>query len=452
MLSILRALGARAALLVALTTTLAAAPDSAPVATGGSAWGKNYFPNVSLTSHEGKELRFFDDLIAGKVVVINFIYTTCPDACPLETAKLSEVQQILGDRVGQDIFFYSITIDPERDTPAVLKDYSERFQTGPGWLFLTGDNDDIVLLRKKLGLYMDDLDQEAGDHNLSMIIGNQSTGRWMKRSPFENPYVLASDIGGSLHNYTTKAASGGSYDDAPELRKITKGETLFRTRCATCHVFGTGDGKPRVGPNLLGVFDRREEEWLRRWIYEPDVMIAEEDSIAMGLYLAYGQVPMPNMRLNAVELDAIMDYMKAEDRRVAKVESVAELAERVDQEVPSCCEKNEIGVFASKELDAVEGASEGSCCEEESTSSCCEDDLASGEKSCCEEESAPSCCEEELTSELAAAGASDEAASTRGDDGVEQSEKPTRGRPFSPLSLALAGVFATLAVVVRLGR
>jgi len=65
-------------------------------------------------------------------VAINFIYTSCPNSCPLETARLMKVKRILGDRVGRDVFLYSITIDPERDTPEVLKEYAEKFQIGPG--------------------------------------------------------------------------------------------------------------------------------------------------------------------------------------------------------------------------------------------------------------------------------------------------------------------------------
>ena len=133
-------------------STLWAAPAMAAV-DAGSIWGADYFPNVPLVSHEGKTVRFFDDLIKDKVVVINFIFTSCPDFCPLETARLREVQKILGDRVGQDVFMYSITIDPDFDTPEVLKRYAERFEAGPGWLFLTGKKADITLLRSKLGLY-----------------------------------------------------------------------------------------------------------------------------------------------------------------------------------------------------------------------------------------------------------------------------------------------------------
>ncbi len=87
--------------------------SEAPQKTGLSRWGADYFPNIALVTHEGKSVRFFDDLIKDKVVVINFMYATCPDACSLDTARLAKVQQILGDRVGRDIFMYSITVDPE---------------------------------------------------------------------------------------------------------------------------------------------------------------------------------------------------------------------------------------------------------------------------------------------------------------------------------------------------
>ena len=89
--------------------------------TGGAIWGADYFPNVTLLTQDGKKVRFFTDVIKGKVVALNFIYTNCPDACALETARLREVQRILGDRVGRDVFLYSITIDPKHDTPKVLK-------------------------------------------------------------------------------------------------------------------------------------------------------------------------------------------------------------------------------------------------------------------------------------------------------------------------------------------
>ena len=163
------------------------APEQKDSRMASSQWGGNYFPNVELTSSKGEKVRFFDDLVEGKVVMINFIYTRCPDACPLETARLSEVYQILGDRVGQDVFMYSITIDPGYDTPEVLTDFMQTYQIEDGWEFFTGKEEEILLLRKKLGLYIDEVNKDPLDHNLSMIVGNQKTGRWMKKSPFENP-------------------------------------------------------------------------------------------------------------------------------------------------------------------------------------------------------------------------------------------------------------------------
>lgn len=295
-------------------------PATAAIGTGASVWGANYFPNVRLTSHRGETVRFFDDLIAGKVVAINFIYTTCPDTCPLETARLLEVANILGDRVGKDVFFYSITIDPEVDTPAVLAAYAESWKAGDGWTFLTGDKADIDLLRKKLGLYIAEIQREGSkDHNLNLIIGNQSTGRWMKRSPFENPHVLATQLGSWLHNWKAPSTEARDYADAPELRTISAGEDLFRTRCASCHSIGGGDvarDAHRLGPDLLDVGAQRDRQWLTRWLAEPDKMLAEKDPLAMALLARYGNVPMPNLRLRPTDIRQLLDYIDEESRRI----------------------------------------------------------------------------------------------------------------------------------------
>src|SRR5712691_3241571 len=115
-------------------------------------WGADYFPNVPLVTQDGATVHLYDDLLKGKSVAINVIYTSCKDECPLETARLVQLQRLLGDRMGKDIFFYSITIDPRRDKPEVLKAYAEKFGVGPGWLFLTGNEEDLKLVIKKLGL------------------------------------------------------------------------------------------------------------------------------------------------------------------------------------------------------------------------------------------------------------------------------------------------------------
>src|SRR5262245_65194886 len=135
-----------------------------------SRWGAGYFPNVELTTQDGKVVRFYDDLIKGKIVALDLIYTTCQYACPLETARMAQVQRLLGDRMGKDVFFYSITIDPEHDTPAVLKEYAEKYNAGPGWLFLTGKAEDIELISKKTGLYSEPDPNNPDGHTPSLLV------------------------------------------------------------------------------------------------------------------------------------------------------------------------------------------------------------------------------------------------------------------------------------------
>src|SRR4051812_29585155 len=142
-----------AALGVLWTGIVLAAHGGAVVAAQNARWGANYFPNVTLTTQHGTRVRFYDDLIKGKIVAINLIYTTCKYACPLETARLAQVQKLVGDGMGRSVFFYSITIDPEHDTPRVLERYAEKFHAGPGWLFLTGRREDVDLISRKIGLY-----------------------------------------------------------------------------------------------------------------------------------------------------------------------------------------------------------------------------------------------------------------------------------------------------------
>jgi copper(I)-binding protein len=247
-------------------------------------------------------------------VAINFIYTHCPDTCPLETAQLVQVQKILGDRLGKDVFFYSISIDPKNDTPSVLKEYRERFKAR--WTFLTGKKSDIIKLRRKLGLYVEEIQDGSNNHNVNMIIGNQATGRWMKRAPFENPYVLADQIGNWLTGWKAPPR-GDNYANAPELRSIPRGEQIYRTRCATCHSLTGNELAGALGPDLLGVTQRREMDWLLNWLKAPDQMLKNKDPIAMALYKQYNNLAMPNMRLNKEEVLALLDYIDDEMQRVA---------------------------------------------------------------------------------------------------------------------------------------
>jgi protein SCO1/2 len=283
-------------------------------AMAGSPWHEGYFPNTVLVDQDGNELKFYDDAIKGKVVAVNFIYTNCKDVCPVDTAQLMRVNELLGERVGKDIFFYSISLDPERDTPAALKRYREMFGiTAPGWKFLTGKAEDIKLLQEKLGLIGVGTNR-LKEHDTSFIIGNEKTGHWIKRSPYDEPKVLAILLGESLQERSVGGnAARKSYAEAPQIKNRSAGDYIFRTRCAACHTVGGGD---RLGPDLSGTVARRPHEWLVRWLKEPDKMIAEGDPVALEMKAAYRNLPMPNLGLNDADANALIDFLRQEDARL----------------------------------------------------------------------------------------------------------------------------------------
>ena len=291
-------------LLLATVTSLSARSAHAD---SRSPWGANYFPDVPLVTQDGKTVHFYSDLLKGKVVVINFIYTKCADSCPMETAKLAQVQRLLGDRVGRDIFFYSISIDTERDTPRELKAYADKFHVKPGWLFLTGEKADVELVRKRLGQAARPGENSLTGHSTTITIGNEETGQWMQASSMDDTTAMAVRIGDWLSSWNHQIASK-SYTEA-RIVDADNGTFLFRTRCASCHTIGHGD---LVGPDLLGVTSARDHAWLSRFIATPDKMLAEKDPVATTLYGKYNQIPMPNLRLGASDVDALIAYIDAE--------------------------------------------------------------------------------------------------------------------------------------------
>jgi protein SCO1/2 len=280
-----------------------------------SRWGANYFPNVTLITQDGKPVKFYDDLLKGKIVVIDLIYTHCVDSCPLETARLAQVQQMLGDRVGKDIFFYSITIDPDRDTPEELKAYAEKYHAGPGWLFLTGKKDEIDLISKKLGLYTEPDPNDRDGHVPSVLLGNEPAGQWLHNAATDNARLLSIMIGDWLNNWTgtKRGTSGKNYADAAPLN-LDQGRYMFATQCAACHTVGHGD---KIGPDLLGVTSVREREWLHQFILRPDKMLVEGDPLATALFKQYKQVQMPNLRLVNSDVDAIIGFLAKETAAAA---------------------------------------------------------------------------------------------------------------------------------------
>jgi len=148
---------------------------------------EQHLPNIELVTHEGRRVRFYDDLVKGRVVAINFMFATCRNACPESTQHLVEVQHALGDRMGRDVTFLSISL---------LRGYAEAHGAGPGWYFLTGKHDDIELLRHKLGAYELDpvIDADRTQHTGLVILGNEPAGRWKAITALGKPVRIRQAI------------------------------------------------------------------------------------------------------------------------------------------------------------------------------------------------------------------------------------------------------------------
>jgi protein SCO1/2 len=180
------ALGLGGAQVLSSVSSLAAGSDNS----------NDVIPNIVLTSHEGKSYRFYDDLVREKKVIINFFYAGCGDICPLSTQRLVEVQGMLGDRVGNDIFMYSITLQPELDTPDTMRNYVEIYGVQPGWLFLQASKNDTELLRRRLGFVDPDpeLDADLETHIGVVKFGNDAIGRWAACPSFADPEEILASI------------------------------------------------------------------------------------------------------------------------------------------------------------------------------------------------------------------------------------------------------------------
>lgn len=158
--------------------------------------GRTRFPNVPLLTHEGRQVRFYDDLVRGKVVAINMMYAQCTNSCPATTANLRLVQKMLGERAGRDVHLYSLTLQPELDSPERLREFVELNRIGPGWQFLTGARADIEQLRRALGFYDVDPVVDLNDlsHTGMLRIGNDALDRWTMAPSLTDPEQILSTI------------------------------------------------------------------------------------------------------------------------------------------------------------------------------------------------------------------------------------------------------------------
>ncbi len=150
---------------------------------------QEHLPNVELVTHEGQPVRFYDDLVQGKVVAINFMFTTCGNTCPLITERLAAAYHALRSPLKEKVTLLSITLEPEHDTPGVLRQYRKEHGIDAGWIFLTGRREDIERLRRSLGVYDLDpaIDSDPSQHAGLVVLGNEPQGRWKSVSAFSQP-------------------------------------------------------------------------------------------------------------------------------------------------------------------------------------------------------------------------------------------------------------------------
>lgn len=303
---------------------------SIPALAQSKRWGKDYFPNLPVVTQDGKTLKFYDDVIKDHIVVVSFIYTTCRDICPLVTARLAQLRDKLGS-AKDTIRFVSITIDPETDTPELMKAHAEAFGIGSDWLFLTGRPNDIRSILYKLG----ERSRSLTEHNNEIALGNDRTGSWARDSAFSDLNVLASTV------LAMDPARRGTVAEGPRAEPaavseasdtLVPGQALFVRACASCHTIGSGD---RVGPDLNHVTDRRERTWLSRFMIEPEKVRAEQDPIAKDLVARFKSVRMPTLGLSQNDADDLISYLQFQTYRLETAAAGAQHDHKHDHAQPA---------------------------------------------------------------------------------------------------------------------
>lgn len=137
---------------------------------------EKYFTDIQLVNQNGEKMRFYQDLLQGKTVIINSFFATCQGSCLPITRNLEKIQEALGERLGHDTHIISISVDPTVDTPGELAAFGKKFHARPGWYFLTGSKENVEFVLKKLGQFV----ENKQDHSNIIIVGNDRTGLWKK--------------------------------------------------------------------------------------------------------------------------------------------------------------------------------------------------------------------------------------------------------------------------------
>ena len=157
-----------------------------------SQFSSSRIPNARVQNQDGKAIDFLDDLVKGRTVAINFIFTTCTTICPPLTATFRRIQTDMEKR-GLKVQLISISVDPLTDTPERLHEFASKFRAGPGWEFVTGEKSTIESLLNAFGAAVAD----KNDHTPMIFIGNDQTGFWTRTYGLSSPAVLEQLIEGA---------------------------------------------------------------------------------------------------------------------------------------------------------------------------------------------------------------------------------------------------------------
>lgn len=167
-------------------------PDLKPVDAKAVDGKRLLLPDVNLVNEDGRKVRFRSEIIAGKTVAINFIFTTCSTICPPMGANFAALQKLLSDKAGKDVQLISISIDPLTDTPDRLRAWRQRFNGGPGWTLLTGAKQDVDTLLTALDVFTASKTQ----HSPVVLVGSERDG-WQRAFGLASPAKLAELLNGA---------------------------------------------------------------------------------------------------------------------------------------------------------------------------------------------------------------------------------------------------------------
>ncbi len=167
---------------------------------------EQHFPEIPLVTHEGRAVRFYNDLIKDKIVSLNFFYAKCDEVCPLVMANLAKVQKFLGGQVGRDIFMYSFTLKPEEDTLEDLRHERQKYHAGPGWTFLTAKPDDMEKVRKAIGFTYPEpaIDKDKTQHIGNIRYGNEPLMLWSACPGMAHAKWIAETLEWAIHPETNR--------------------------------------------------------------------------------------------------------------------------------------------------------------------------------------------------------------------------------------------------------